>query len=90
MHVGSLRLGALAAASPVLQDAVVAGENREFIGLLGWLNGAGCHKLIGGQAPLAELASHPGIRGHVERGVGTLEWRPSRLLAANRTGAAAS
>ncbi len=66
VHVGSLRLGALAAASPVLQDAVIAGENREFIGLLGWLNGAGCHKLIGGDAPLAELASHPGIRGHVD------------------------
>ena len=34
--VGALRVGALAAALPALQDAVVAGENREFIGLLAW------------------------------------------------------
>jgi feruloyl-CoA synthase len=60
-------LGALAAASPVVQDAVVAGENREFIALLCWLNAAACRNLIGGEAPLAELARHPGIRQHVSR-----------------------
>jgi feruloyl-CoA synthase len=67
VHVGGVRVGALAAASPVVQDAVVAGENREFIALLCWLNAAGCRKLIGGEAPLAELARHPGIRQHVSR-----------------------
>jgi feruloyl-CoA synthase len=47
VHVGGLRVGALAAASPVLQDAIICGENREFIGVLAWLNAAGCRKLIG-------------------------------------------
>ena len=42
--VGALRVGVLAAASPVLQDAVVAGENRDAIGLLAWLNAAGCQQ----------------------------------------------
>jgi feruloyl-CoA synthase len=69
VHVGGLRVGALAAASPVLQDAVIAGENREFIAVLGWLNAAGCHELIGREAPLAELARHPGIRQHVSRAI---------------------
>jgi feruloyl-CoA synthase len=63
--VGVLRVGVLAAVSPVLQDAVIAGENRDAIGMLAWLNAAGCCKLIGCDAPLAELARHPAVREHV-------------------------
>jgi feruloyl-CoA synthase len=66
VHVGGLRVAVLAAASPVLQDAIVAGENREFVALLAWLNPAGCHKLIGCERPFAELARDPSIRAHVE------------------------
>jgi feruloyl-CoA synthase len=69
VHVGGLRVGALAAASPALQDAVIAGENREFIGMLAWLNAAGCHKLIGKEAPLLELACHAIVREHVGRAI---------------------
>jgi feruloyl-CoA synthase len=70
VHVGSLRVGVLAAASPALQDAIVAGENRAFIGLLAWLNAAGCQRLIGldGASDTlspAELARHPRVRDHV-------------------------
>jgi feruloyl-CoA synthase len=69
VHVGGLRVAALAAASPVLQDAIVAGENREFIAILGWLNAAGCQALLGAQAPLPELARHPTVREHVARAI---------------------
>jgi feruloyl-CoA synthase len=67
VHVGALRVGVLAAASPALQDAIVAGESRGFIGLLAWLNVAGCQKLIGESTPsdLAELVRHPAVREHV-------------------------
>ena len=67
VNVGSLRIGLLAAASPALQDAVIAGENRGFLGVLAWLNAAGCQKLIGAGAPssLPELAQHPVVRDHV-------------------------
>jgi feruloyl-CoA synthase len=67
VHVGVLRIGILAAASPVLQDAVVAGENRGFVGLLAWLNPVGCQTLIGAGAPesLAALACHEVVRAHV-------------------------
>ncbi|TMJ79260.1 MAG: feruloyl-CoA synthase [Alphaproteobacteria bacterium] len=67
--VGALRVGALAAASPALQDAIIAGENRQWIGMLAWLNTAGCRKLIGCEAPLAELACHPVLREHVRRAI---------------------
>jgi feruloyl-CoA synthase len=63
--VGALRVGALAAASPALQDAVIAGENREFIAILAWLNAASCHGLIGAECPLPELARHGAVREHV-------------------------
>lgn len=36
VHVGGLRVAALAACSPLLQDAVVTGQDRSFIGLLAW------------------------------------------------------
>jgi feruloyl-CoA synthase len=67
VHVGALRVGVLAATTPALQDAIVAGENRDCIGLLAWLNVAGCRTLIGEGAPqdLAQLAGHPAVREHV-------------------------
>ena len=66
VHVGGLRIGVLAAASPALQDAVIVGENLPFVGALAWLNLAGCRRLTGcGDASLAELASHPLVRDHV-------------------------
>ncbi|MGZ8403108.1 MAG: feruloyl-CoA synthase [Rhodoplanes sp.] len=71
VHVGSLRVGAIGACSPVLQDAIVAGADREFVGLLAWLNVAGCQALLGADAPAspAEFARHPLVREHVARAV---------------------
>jgi feruloyl-CoA synthase len=71
VHVGSLRIGVLAAASPALQDAVVTGENRAFIGLLAWLSLPGCQKLAGAGAPadLAALSQHPAVREHVRQAI---------------------
>jgi feruloyl-CoA synthase len=72
VHVGVLRVGVLAAASPALQDAVVAGENRGFVGLLAWLSPAGCQRLIGGGgAPegLTELTRHAAVRAHVRTAI---------------------
>jgi feruloyl-CoA synthase len=65
--VGALRVGVLAAASPALQDAIIAGENRAAVGMLAWLNAVGCRKLAGCEAPLLELARHPRVREHVRR-----------------------
>ena len=37
VSVGNLRIAALAAASPLLMDAVVCGHDRDYVGLLAWL-----------------------------------------------------
>lgn len=47
VHVGSLRVAAVAAGSPVIQDAVVTGQDQAFIGLLAWPNLMACRHLIG-------------------------------------------
>jgi len=44
---GALRLALVAAASPVVQDAVITGHDRAAIGALVWLNPAGCRQIIG-------------------------------------------
>ena len=68
VHVGGVRVGVLAACSPVLQDAVIAGADRDYIALLAWLNAAGCQKLIGdGATVMPELARDPRVRAHVRR-----------------------
>ncbi len=66
VSVGTVRVGFLAAASPALLDAIIAGENRDCIGLLAWLNAPGCQRLAGSQAPITELACHAAVRTHVE------------------------
>ncbi len=80
--VGALRVGLLAAASPALLDVIVAGENREFIAVLAWLNAAGCHKLVGGEAPLAEAARHPAVRAHV--GAALARWNTEHRGSSER------
>ncbi len=82
--VGELRVGVLAAASPVLQDAIVAGENRDFIGLLAWLNAGGCQQVIGSEAPqdLAQLAVHPRVRAHVRDAIA--RWNAKATGASHR------
>ena len=47
VHVGSLRTAAITAASPVIQDAVVTGQDRPYIGLLAWPNLEACRRLCG-------------------------------------------
>ena len=85
VHAGALRVGALAACSPVLQDAIVAGADREFIGLLCWLNAAGCQKLIGaGAAALPDLTRHPVVREHVRRAV--IQWNAAHPGSSERIG----
>lgn len=47
VHVGELRVAALAAAAPALADAVITGHDRSFIGLLAWPNLVACRRLCG-------------------------------------------
>jgi feruloyl-CoA synthase len=70
--VGTLRPAAIAAASPVLQDAVVCGQDRDYVGLLGFPNLAACRRIAGDdEARLAadELLAHPAVVETLEAGL---------------------
>src|SRR5262249_50542008 len=45
VHAGGLRVAALAATAPTLQDAVVTGHDRNFVGLLAWPNQLGMKEI---------------------------------------------
>src|SRR5262249_49880948 len=89
VHVGALRVAVLAAASPALQDAVIAGADRAETALLGWLNLGGCQKLVGQNPPgnaapatLPELARHPAVRAHVAQAFA--QWNASHRGSSER------
>jgi feruloyl-CoA synthase len=70
--VGTLRPAAIAAASPVLQDAVVCGQDRHFVGLLGFPNLAACRRIAGDdEARLTadELLAHPAVVETLQAGL---------------------
>jgi feruloyl-CoA synthase len=62
VHVGSLRTDAIAAATPVVHDALVAGQDRPFIGLLAWPNLHACRQMVGNpDATYEEVVKHPAV-----------------------------
>ncbi len=70
VHVGALRTDAIAAATPVIQDALVAGQDRPFIGLLAWPNLHACRQMIGNpDATCADVVAHPDIIVCLKRGL---------------------
>jgi feruloyl-CoA synthase len=73
--VGTLRAAAIAAGSPVLQDAVICGQDRAYVGLLGFPNIAACRRLAGEEgAKLSaeELLAHPSVVGALRKGLAQL------------------
>jgi feruloyl-CoA synthase len=81
VHVGPLRVAAIAAASPILQDALVTGQDRPYVGLLGWPNLEGCRQLLGRPlATLEDLVEDPILLAHLRE----------RLRAHNKTVGTAS
>jgi feruloyl-CoA synthase len=70
VHVGSLRTDAIAAASPVIQDALVAGQDRSFVGLLAWPNLHACRQIVGkADASFEDVVQHPAVIDCVRRGL---------------------
>ena len=78
VNVGALRLEAIAALAPVAQDVVLAGHDRDEIGLLIFPNLAGCRSLCGelaSGAPDPWVLAQPTVRARVEAGLLTLTQR---------------
>src|SRR5580692_8232653 len=70
VHVGSLRTDAIAAATPVIQDALVAGQDRPFVGLLAWPNLHACRQIVGNpDASYEDVVKHPEILARLKQGL---------------------
>lgn len=69
VHAGQLRLQAIAAASPVIQDAVVTGQDRDEIGLLIFPSIAGCQSVVGEDLTLEQIPANPTVHEHIRAGL---------------------
>jgi feruloyl-CoA synthase len=72
VHAGKLRVASLSATAPCLQDAVVTGHDREYVGLLAWPNVEACRKLAGDTsdpADVARLIRHPEVIARICSGL---------------------
>jgi feruloyl-CoA synthase len=75
VHVGTLRIKAIAALAPVAQDVVITGHDREEVGLLVFASPAGCAGLcpeLPKDTPLSTLIADPRVRERVAHGLRTL------------------
>lgn len=61
VHVGQLRTQLVAATAPLVQDAVIAGLDRDALGLLVFLSPAACQAAFPGVRP-DTLGAHPALR----------------------------
>jgi feruloyl-CoA synthase len=89
VHVGSLRTDAIAAASPVVHDALVAGQDRPFVGLLAWPNLHACRQIVGNpDASYEDVVKHPdvlacfksGLQAHNKSTEGASSMRIARAM----------
>jgi feruloyl-CoA synthase len=80
VSVGMLRMNLLKAGAPIVQDSVITGHNRDYVGAMLFLNLDACRALTGlaNDISAAEVYQHPAIRHKVQE---TLE-----SLAQNATG----
>lgn len=66
VNVGPLRAKVITTGAPYVQDVVVAGMNRDDVGLLIFGRVAECRQLaaLGEEADLFEVMTHPAVRAH--------------------------
>jgi feruloyl-CoA synthase len=87
VHVGTLRVRAIAALAPVAQDVVVAGHDRSEIGLLIFPNAVGCAGLcpdLPKETPLAILAADSRVRERVAQALRALSQEAGSCTRAAR------
>jgi len=71
VNVGELRIKAISAAAPVIQDAVVTGHDRDEVGLLIFPNIEGAARVagLGPDASTRDVAAHEKVRACLRRGL---------------------
>ncbi|MGE0154187.1 MAG: AMP-binding protein [Reyranellaceae bacterium] len=62
VHVGSLRVAVIAAATPVVQDAIIAGQDKDYVAIMAWPSILACRQLVGDEKmPVEELVRQPKV-----------------------------
>ncbi|MEQ8745919.1 AMP-binding protein [Pyruvatibacter sp.] len=61
VSAGTLRADVVAAASPILQDAVVCGLDKPYVALLAWPNMAAVAELAAGTTTPTDMLRHPAV-----------------------------
>ena len=71
VHVGTLRITLVAACSPVVQDAVITGHDRDEVGMLIVPSVPACREVAGlsDEAPLADVMASDAVREVIARGL---------------------
>ena len=71
VHVGSLRVAGISALSPVAQDIVVTGHDRDDIGFMVFPNIAECRRIagLGDDAAVSAVLGHPAIKERLREGL---------------------
>lgn len=84
VSAGSVRTAALAAVGGLLQDAVVTGHDREYLGLLAWVNLGAALRILPTSANGADPAAVAGCEAVVDavrRGLGSYNMQAAGLSA---------
>lgn len=68
--VGMLRVDSIVATSPLISDALVTGQDRDYVGLLVWPHVESCRHFIGDmKASIQDIITHPKIIDAVRSGL---------------------
>ena len=70
VQVGNVRTDVIAACTPVVQDALVAGQDQPFIALLAWPNLQACRQIVGNpEASFEDVVNHPVVQATFRAGL---------------------
>ena len=69
VDVGSLRLAVINSCAPLLQDGLVTGHDKNYLGFLAWPNIEACKIFLGQELKVKEIINHPVLREEIKRNI---------------------
>ena len=69
VDVGSLRLAVVNSCAPLMQDGLVTGHDKNYLGFLAWPNIEACKKFLGQELEVKEIINHPLLREEIKRNI---------------------
>ena len=69
VDVGSLRLAVINSCAPLLQDGLVTGHDKNYLGFLAWPNIEACKKFLGQELEVKEIINHSLLREEIKRNI---------------------